>query len=524
MQLSVRTSITHPLTVSWLEPPHQHTPTPGRLGVTLAPGRRSTSTRGFRWERDLHRDLTALQLEYHVDTLVSLVPPDEARAIGIHTLPEQCRTRSLEHHHLPIPDGGVPAPSQRAAYDALIHHIVTALAASKTVVIHCQAGLGRAGTLAGCTLVALGLTPDEALHQLSTRRSPRCPENQRQRDFIRTFETRHKVTGAILAAAIGDALGAPTEFMSMAAIHDRFGPTGVTGFERWRTDSTGHRFAPYTDDTQLAEVVSRALVAMPPGEDLDALMARMAPAIADWSVNPLGGHRAPGNACMNGARRLGRGVPWRDGGAPGAGGCGSAMRAWPFGLAFRDHALRDHTVRDHTLRDHAVRDHEEQALTWAAEHSRSTHGHPLALAACAAIAAGTSRALHGTEPEAVVAGMVDAAARYHRTTSEMIAQAALEATQGITPDVTLDRLRGWAGHEAVAAAAYVFLRHPDDPKTALLEGANTPGDSDSIASLTGALVGARCGFTALPMAWVADVERSEELRELAAAHCDGASA
>ena len=97
----------------------------------------------------------------------------------------------------------------------------------------------------------------------------------------------------------------------------------------------------------------------------------------------------------------------------------------------------------------------------------------------------------------------------------MMATAVEEARTGVGPDVTLQRLQGWAAHEAIAAAVYVFTRHPDDPRAAILEGANTPGDSDSIATLAGGLVGARCGVDALPAEWVRDVERSEELAELA---------
>lgn len=63
--------------------------------------------------------------------------------------------------------------------------------------------------------------------------------------------------------------------------------------------------------------------------------------------------------------------------------------------------------------------------------------------------------------------------------------------------------------------AYVFSRHHDDPRATILEGANTPGDSDSIATLAGALVGARCGVEAIPENWVHDVERGDVLSEMA---------
>ena len=140
--------------------------------------------------------------------------------------------------------------------------------------------------------------------------------------------------GAVLGAAIGDAMGHPTEFIgSFQGICDRYGPQGVAEFVLfWERD--GNRFAPYTDDTQMAEVVLRSL--LDGHDDLDAAMRRTGAGFVDWSENPQGGHRAPGNACMAGCRRLAQGVFWRDAGGETAGGCGSVMRAYPFGLVFAD--------------------------------------------------------------------------------------------------------------------------------------------------------------------------------------------
>lgn len=173
------------------------------------------------------------------------------------------------------------------------------------------------------------------------------------------------------------------------------------------------------------------------------------------------------------------------------------MRAFPFGLVFAHDATR--------------------AENWSVEHSRLTHRDPIALAACAAMAVGTARVVQGDTPDHVAAAMAEAAARHDTKTSEMIVRAASEARAGIVPEVTLDRLRGWAAHEAIAAGTYVFLRHSDDARAAVLEGANTPGDSDSIATLAGALVGARVGVQGLPADWVRDVERSRVLTGLALA-------
>jgi ADP-ribosylglycohydrolase len=49
----------------------------------------------------------------------------------------------------------------------------------------------------------------------------------------------------------------------------------------------------------------------------------------------------------------------------------------------------------------------------------------------------------------------------------------------------------------------------------MLAAMGSSGYSDRIATLVGALVGARCGLAALPAEWVRDVERSAELHALA---------
>lgn len=66
-----------------------------------------------------------------------------------------------------------------------------------------------------------------------------------------------RLAGAVLGAAVGDAIGHPVEFDSLAAIRATHGPRGVEGYALW-WERDGARFAPYTDDTQMAEIVLRA--------------------------------------------------------------------------------------------------------------------------------------------------------------------------------------------------------------------------------------------------------------------------
>lgn len=304
-----------------------------------------------------------------------------------------------------------------------------------------------------------------------------------------------RLTGSILGAAIGDALGHPVEFLtSMEAIRQRFGPEGVTEYALFWEDG-GRRFAPYTDDTQMAEVVLRALLdSRALGEGLEPAMRRMGQGFAAWERSPQGGHRAPGAACIRGARELANGRAW-DAADREAGGCGSVMRAYPFGLLFAGDEAR--------------------AEAWAVAHSRLTHGHPMALAACAGIAVGVARAVKDAAPDKVLKGIVEASGRHEEATAALCIDALAKAQGGQKPEPVLEVLLGWNAREALAAAVYVFARHPDNPRAALLEAANTPGDSDSIATLVGALVGARKGFGGLPEGWIAQLERTNELQALA---------
>jgi ADP-ribosylglycohydrolase len=305
---------------------------------------------------------------------------------------------------------------------------------------------------------------------------------------------RDLILGSVLAAAVGDALGAPVEFDSMRAIRDRFGPDGLTDLVLG-PDGT----ARYTDDTQMLEATARGLLDGDP-TDLDETMRRIAARFVAWAREPQGGHRAPGNACLAGCRALAGGVDWREAGGPTAGGCGSVMRVAPFGLRFHGDPQR--------------------AAEWGASHSMLTHGDPIARAACAAMATGVALAVGGQPVPALLDPMIRAAEGYSARTAAMMRRARDEAEAGVQPDEVLDRLRSWAAHEAIASTIYLAARNPDDLRQALIEGANSPGDSDSIACMAGALLGAVHGATAIPAPWTAALERAAELAELAAELAD----
>lgn len=75
---------------------------------------------------------------------------------------------------------------------------------------------------------------------------------------------------------------------------------------------------------------------------------------------------------------------------------------------------------------------------------------------------------------------------------------------------------GWIAEEALATSLHTLLCLPGDPTNALRRAAFTLGDSDSIASITGALAGAAYGLSAFPARWMGNLEYASTLESLAA--------
>ena len=177
MAYQARTSKTHPIEVGWLEE--------GRLGLTFAPGKRASSLSGPPWERDLRADLGRLVEHHGARLLVSLVEDHELVSLHIPDLVAACQQAALEVIRFPIVDGSVP--HDLGAVQQLVETITLRVRGGSTVVVHCRGGLGRAGTIGGCSLAGLGKTPEQIFTMLFAARGKNCPENDAQRDFIRRF-------------------------------------------------------------------------------------------------------------------------------------------------------------------------------------------------------------------------------------------------------------------------------------------------------------------------------------------------
>ena len=325
------------------------------------------------------------------------------------------------------------------------------------------------------------------------------------------------VSGSLYGLAYGDALGKPTEFMSMAEILAAYGPSGPVSLE----DDP----ALVTDDTQMALAVAWALCEAPsltPAGVEPGLRQRF----LGWADSP-DNNRAPGRTCMRACGLLADGRPWQDASVISSKGCGANMRVTPVGL---------------------LPGIDLDTLAGLAQlQAGLTHGHPTGLAA-SELTAYAVRVLLDGAALAELPGLLRARAVHQRTVyrgawlgdlwqrwPDLSADSSAEAFIARGWDeclVVLDRLdlalrhpdrtadpclftgAGWVAEEALATALLCAIMFADEPVAGLGRAAATSGDSDSIACLAGAFLGAAHGSAAWPEAWATRIEYADQLQAL----------
>jgi ADP-ribosylglycohydrolase len=341
---------------------------------------------------------------------------------------------------------------------------------------------------------------------------------------------------------VGDALGATTEFIkSQAEILAEFGGRGPQNLQGWP--------ATITDDTQMTLSVASALVAAPRPYKAQTLVPYLVDAFVSWYDSPLN-NRGPGRTCLDACERLVYGLAWPEATVPYSKGCGTVMRVAPVAL-----------VGGPSLVERAAIAQLQAAIT---------HGHPTGLAAADLTMYALYLLRQGYPPAQLVPRLRDYAESqrtvYHGdwlperlwqrfvATPDQQAAAKMFAGKDLkTPRRTLDRAlitsgetyislgweeimgvlddldealswqdvlpdaadstgEGWAADSALGSALYSFLVHLDDPLEAVRHAARSRGDSDSLASIVGALIGTTYGQKVWPASWTARVESREILR------------
>lgn len=173
------------LPIDWLEPSQLGDALPGRLGLTILPGKRGTSFRypGRVYRRDLDRDFGLLRA-VGVRTLILLVEEAELRHWSDPDIVERGGAAGVVVYRHPIPDGR--APGSLDEMETILSEIRDARV-TDNVAVACMGGVGRTGTVAACALVAAGMTPDTAIETVRAVRHPTAVETSEQERFVRGF-------------------------------------------------------------------------------------------------------------------------------------------------------------------------------------------------------------------------------------------------------------------------------------------------------------------------------------------------
>lgn len=304
-----------------------------------------------------------------------------------------------------------------------------------------------------------------------------------------------KYQGCLLGLAIGDALGAPVEFLRLPEIKKRYGRDGITDFHAWR----GFKLGSYTDDTQMSLATAlgciRAYQKWPDrgiGHPSSVVYHRY----LEWldSQNDPKERRGPGRTCLSALQsgKMGT-IKERINDSKG---CGGVMRTAPAGLAFSS----------------------DRAFQEGAEFAAITHGHPSGYLTAGFLSAMISYIIEGkTLAEAIdlCIGQLIRYEGYSETLEKIELAQKLSVSQKSPEESILAIGEGWVGEEALAIALYCSLKFSDNFERGTLAAVNHSGDSDSTGSITGAILGTLLGVESIPRPWVQKVEGSGRIKKIA---------
>jgi ADP-ribosyl-[dinitrogen reductase] hydrolase len=304
----------------------------------------------------------------------------------------------------------------------------------------------------------------------------------------------HRVAGALVGSAVGDALGAPFEFGPPGRFSARF-PSPARGSKTEMCGGGPWEPGEFTDDTQMALLVASSLVDRGGLDEADLfdrfrVWARADPKDVGIQTRAVLGSGQPWDAAATEHfRRTGR-----------AAGNGSLMRTTPAAIRFS-------------------RDGRAATMDAARRISALTHGDPSTGEGCAIFHELMRVALDGGDPLAAIPSALEAVADEHRER-----WAAVLATGWTPADATETNGAVWP----TLGQAVWALRHGRDYAEVMRLVIDLGGDTDTVAAVAGGLAGAVFGMGGIPSRWASVVHgrvpgyaeklwRLSDLQQLAAA-------
>lgn len=349
----------------------------------------------------------------------------------------------------------------------------------------------------------------------------KCFDNFKgEKEIVMGKVSESQYLGCLLGGAIGDALGAPIEFMNLAQIRHKYGALGVEDYVEFE-DGSGQ----FTDDTQMTLFTTEALLrayhrAMLRGIEgalpqiahesyLRWLYTQDHDTFSDsynntgWLIKEAGLYvrRAPGNTCLGALRSDKVGTIEKS--INNSKGCGTIMRMAPVGLFYFGE--------------------NEKAFKIACELSAITHGHPTGYLSGGVFASIIADLAVGIDLKESIDNSVRILKKWnnHGETLNAI-EAALHLHEETLNDSfkvsaeTLERLgQGWIAEEALSLSIFASLLFEKDFKRGVLFAVNHGGDCDSTGSIVGNILGLINGIESVPVKWIDNLRNHEIVSEIA---------
>lgn len=335
--------------------------------------------------------------------------------------------------------------------------------------------------------------------------------------------TSDRGVGALLGFAIGDALGFPAAGINSTDI-PKFLPKGITGF----SDNLKHPYfshlkaGQYTDNTSMLILSSEHLIENK-GFDLQDYTGKLIDWFEKLRSNPLR-ERWLGPTATGALARLMETNDPATSGSQTTQSCSATYRVVPLGIYYRPF----HRVS----RVEAIKKVEASAAI--------THNSNISRTGAAIVSSVIGDLINGVLPETAVQSALEAAKRTKE--NELLLDKLAEALDEF-PSETIDWGRKHFGtgspvYQMLPQAVFILLKYPNNFSEAVLTAANsyrddTPeeraklkdlsweqqlleakgGNTDGIAGLVGAFVGAHLGLDGIPKE-MRGVENNEKLIEL----------
>ena len=355
-----------------------------------------------------------------------------------------------------------------------------------------------------------------------------------------------RIRGSLVGGAIGDALGYAVEFLQEDQIFRKYGSEGITEYDLVNGKAL------ISDDTQMTLFTANGILVGDTRLSMRGIggdpKAYVPNAYLDWlktqesDINSVNHHerytekggyswlldvpelyvrRAPGNTCLSALEtRAKEGYVDSFINSPinRSKGCGGIMRIAPLALKYR---WGENFYGDI-----------EQIDMEAAELSAITHSHSLGYMPSAVVSHIISRILCSYDEMSLKDMVLEARDSVSKLFAgdknlpvlvDIINRAVRLSEEADADD--LDNIHalgeGWVAEETLGIALYCALKYQNDFSKAMITAVNHKGDSDSTGAVTGNILGALIGYTAIDSKWKKNLELLDVILEVADDLCHG---